>query len=95
MILLTHPTQINQVNSKNKDLGHSYMIQEKVIKILQLIVGVAKYCSVSMRCPKFRFPIWVIVFDELELITFVSQGLTLSTASLVLSIKVKFVVEDD
>ena len=51
------------------------MIQEKVIKILQLIVGVAKYCSVSMRCPKFRFPIWVIGF--------VSQGLTLSTASLV------------
>ena len=27
--------------------------------------------------------IWIIVFDELELIIFVSQGLTLSTASLV------------
>ena len=36
-----------------------------------------------MRCPKSRFPIWIIVFDELELIIFVSQGLTLSTASLV------------
>ena len=36
-----------------------------------------------MRCPKFRFQIWIIVFDELELIIFVSQGLTLSTASLV------------
>ena len=36
-----------------------------------------------MRCPKFRFPIRIIVFDELELIIFVSQGLTLSTASLV------------
>ena len=59
------------------------MIQEKVIKILQLKVGVGKYCRVSMRCPKFRFPIWVIVIDELELISFVSQGLTLSTASLV------------
>ena len=37
----------------------------------------------SMSCPKFRFPIGVIVFDELELISFVGQGLTLSTASLV------------
>ena len=36
-----------------------------------------------MRCPKSRFPIQIIVFDELELIIFVSQGLTLSTASLV------------
>ena len=31
----------------------------------------------------FQFPIGVIVFDEHELISFVSQGLTLSTASLV------------
>ena len=37
-----------------------------------------------MRCPKSRFPIRIIVFDELKLIIFVSQGLTLSTASLVL-----------
>ena len=36
-----------------------------------------------MWCPKSRFPNWIIVFDELELIIFVSQGLTLSTASLV------------
>ena len=36
-----------------------------------------------MRCPKSRFPIQIIVFDELELIIFVSQGLTLSTAILV------------
>ena len=36
-----------------------------------------------MRCPKSRFPIQIIVFDELELIIFVNQGLTLSTASLV------------
>ena len=36
-----------------------------------------------MRCPKSRFPIQIIVFDELELIIFVSQGLTLLTASLV------------
>ena len=34
-----------------------------------------------MRCPKSRFPIRIIVFDELKLIIFVSQGLTLSTAS--------------
>ena len=39
-----------------------------------------------MRCPKSRFPIWIIVFDELELIIFVSQGLTLSTASLVIKL---------
>ncbi len=59
------------------------MIQEKVIKNLQLLwVGVAKYLRVSMRCPKSRFPIGIIVF-ELELIIFVIQGLTLSTASLV------------
>ena len=62
------------------------MIQEKVIKNLLLLgVGVAKWFRVSMRCPKSRFPIWIIVFDELELIIFVSQGLTLSTASLVIS----------
>ena len=36
-----------------------------------------------MRCPKSGLPIQIIVFDELELIIFVSQGLTLSTASLV------------
>ena len=36
-----------------------------------------------MRCPKSRYPILIIVFDELEIIVFVSQGLTLSTASLV------------
>ena len=36
-----------------------------------------------MRCPQFRFSIMIIVFDELKLIIFVSQGLTLSTASLV------------
>ena len=36
-----------------------------------------------MTCPKLRFPIWIIVFDVLELIIFVSQGLTQSTASLV------------
>ena len=36
-----------------------------------------------MRWPKSRFKIGIIVFDELELIIFVSQGLTLSTASLV------------
>ena len=36
-----------------------------------------------MRWPKPRFPIGIIVFDELELIIFVSQGLTLSTANLV------------
>ena len=60
------------------------MIQENIIKNLQLLgVGVAKYFRVSMRCPKSRFPICIIVFDELELIIFVIQGLTLSTASLV------------
>jgi len=61
------------------------MTQEKVIKNLLLLgVGVAKWFRVvSMRCPKSRFPIRIIEFDELELIIFVSQGLTLSTASLV------------
>ena len=85
MIPFTHPAQkIDQVDSENKYMGKSYMIQEKVIKILLLLgVGVAKYCRVSMRCPKFRFPIQIIVFDEPKLIIFVSQGLTLSTASLV------------
>ena len=61
------------------------MFKEKVIKnLLLLAVGVAKYLRVSMRYPKSRFPIPIIVFDELGLIIFVSQGLTLSTASLVL-----------
>ena len=40
----------------------------------------------SMGCSKARFPIRIIVFDELELIIFESLGLTLSTASLVLNI---------
>ena len=39
-----------------------------------------------MRCPKSRFAIRIIVFEELELIIFVSQGLTLSTASLVFTL---------
>ena len=67
------------------------MIQEKVIKNLLLLgVGVAKQFRVSMRCPKSRFPTRIIVFDELELIIFVSQGLTLSTASLVQVVSVLF-----
>ena len=58
------------------------MFQKKVIKnLLLLAVGVAKEFRVSMRCPKSRFPIRIIVFDEPKLIIFVSQ--TLSTASLV------------
>ena len=85
MISFTHPAQkIDQVDSENKDMGYSCMIQEKVVKNQLLLgVGVAKQFRVSMRCPKSRFPIWFIVFDKLELIILVSQGLTLSTASLV------------
>ena len=37
----------------------------------------------SLRRPKSRFPDRIIVFDELEIILFVNQGLTLSTGSLV------------
>ena len=59
------------------------LVQVKVIKNLLLLgVGVAKF-RVSMRCPKSRFPFWIIVFDEPELILFECQGLTLLTASLV------------
>ena len=76
--------KIDQVDREKKDMGQSYMIQENVIKnLLHLSFGVAKQFRVSMRCPKSRFPIRIIVFDEPELIIFVSQGLTLSTASLV------------
>ena len=44
MIPFTHPgDQIDQVDSENKDMGKSYMIQEKVIKNLLLLrLGVAK-----------------------------------------------------
>ena len=44
MIPFTHPAQkIDQVDSENKDIVWSYMIQEKEIKnILLLGVGVAK-----------------------------------------------------
>ena len=42
MIPSIHPAQkIDQVDSENKDMGSSYMIQEKVIKNLLLGVGVA------------------------------------------------------
>ena len=87
MIPFTHPAQkIDQVDSENKDMGQSYMIQQKVIKNLLLLgVGVAKQFRVSMRCPKSIFPIRIIVFDQLEIIIFASQRLTLSTASLVIS----------
>ena len=61
------------------------MIRAKVFKKLHLLgVGLAKEHGVSIRCPRSRFPIRIIVFDELEIIIFVSQGLTPSTASLVL-----------
>ena len=85
MIPITHPAQkIDQLDSENKDMGQSYMFQEKVINnLLLLAVGVAKQFRVSMRCPKSRSPIQIIVFYKLELIIFVSQSLTLSTASLV------------
>ena len=44
MIPFTHPAKkIDQVDSENKDIGYSYMIQENVIKNLQLLgVEVAK-----------------------------------------------------
>ena len=44
MIPFTHPAQkIYQVDIENKDMGVSYMFQEKVIKNLLLLgVGVAK-----------------------------------------------------
>ena len=44
VIPFTHPAQkIDQVDSENKDMHWSYMIQEKVIKNLLLLgVGVAK-----------------------------------------------------
>ena len=38
MISFTHPAQkIDQVDSKHKVMGKSYMIREKVIKNLQLL----------------------------------------------------------
>ena len=44
MIPFTHSDQkIDQVDNENKDLGYSYMIQEKVINNLQLLgMGVAE-----------------------------------------------------
>ena len=44
MTPLTHPAKkIDQMDSENKDMGQSYMIQEKVIKKLLLLgVGVGK-----------------------------------------------------
>ena len=44
MIPFTHLAQmIDQVDSENKDMGKSYMIQEKVIKNLLLLrLGVAQ-----------------------------------------------------
>ena len=49
----------------------------------------------SIKCPKSRFQSGIIVFDELELILYVSQGLTLSTASLVIIIETKVLTEYD
>ena len=46
-----------------------------------------------MRCPNSRFPIGIIVFDEIELMLYVSQGLTLSIASLVMTINIKICVD--
>ena len=59
MILWIQPAQIDQGDSKNKDLGKSYMIQDKVIKILQLIVGVAKYCRQGVNeVSQVQIPYW-------------------------------------
>ena len=41
------------------------------------------YYSKRSWCPKSRIPIRIIVFDELDFIILVSQGLTLTTACLV------------
>ena len=46
--------------------------------------GYQQPITLSMRCPKSQFPIWIVVFDELELIFHVIQGLSRLTASLVL-----------
>ena len=45
MIPFTHPAQmIDQVDSEKKDMGLSYMIQQKVINKLEHVkVGVAMY----------------------------------------------------
>ena len=57
------------------------MIKEKVISNKKLFeVGVA--CQVPHGVNEV-FPIRIIVFDELQLIVHVIQGLSLSTASLV------------
>ena len=66
MILLTHPAQIDQVD---KDLGKSYMIQEKIIKNLQLIVRVA--CTVGCQwgshvpIPNWGHCIWRAFINQL------------------------------
>ena len=74
----------DQVDNENKDMGQSYMIQEKVINNLKILeVGHVQYLWVSMRCLKSNLPVGFIVFDEPELIVFVIQGLSLSSASLV------------
>ena len=61
------------------------MIQEEVINNLKLLeVGHVKYLWMSMMYPKLKSKLLIglIVFDEPELIVFVIQGLSLSTASL-------------
>ena len=81
MIPPTHQAQ--KLPAGQQDQGHGVVLHDQgdghqQKKLFE--VGVA-----YKRCPKSKFSIWIIVFDELELIIFVSQGLTLSTASLVLS----------
>ena len=62
------------------------MIREKVINNPYILeVGTVKYLRVPMRCPKFKFPTGIIVLYEYDLNVHVIQGLSLSTASLVMT----------
>ena len=85
MIPFTHPAQkIDKVDGENKDMGQSYMIREKVIKNLQLQLGSNQVVQGVNEMSQVQIPNQDrCIFDELVLIHFVSQGLTLSTASLV------------
>ena len=77
MIPSTHPDQEQGQGDVLHDQGEGYQ------QGMTFVVGVVKYLRVSMRCPKSKFPIGIIVLDEHKSFVHGIQGLSLSTASLV------------
>ena len=79
--------QITRWTIINRKKGYSCIIKKKLINNLYILeVATEKYLRMPMRCPSpvKIYNYRIIVFYEYDLIDHVIQGLSLSTANLVL-----------